>query len=659
MYFQLLKLIVWPKSDKYPPQIIPFKTGMVNVITGKSRTGKSAIIPIIDYCLASSDCFIPIDTIRDYAAWYGIVCQLESEQLLLCRKTPTGTKCSDDFFLSRRDIVSVPPIIEQANETTDGVKHLLNAISGVPYFSLDGGEKKKGNERLSFRDLMALVFQNQDLVANQNMFFYKTHEHIHREKLRNWFPFILGAETLDSLQARHQLQDVEKRLNQLRRDYLKLKTVSTEWMGNMMGHLKLAREYGLINQEILETTAPEELVIAAKTIVNDIPDHPKTDINHLDYANTELARLDTQHKELSDKIGIEDKRLQDIKNLKSSLINYGDHVRKRVDRLHISQWLEDVALESTECPACGSNEHPKGRKELAKVASAFRKYEEESRRVAEVPTSFSREEDQVTLELKSLLEQRKGIQKQIDILKLEDKKAREEFQQRKNMFLFLGHLKASLEHFEKLVDGGETQREIALLEAEQKRLISLTDNEGLKRRIDNATAKISNGMLAHLMTLDAEDKYRQIPPRFSIKDLNISVLSNDEHWHVLAEVGSASNWLSFHIALMCSLQEYFSGKAQSCVPCFVVFDQPSQVYFPKLKRNQVEDDLMPENDDIYAVKSIFQTIASSIKKSNGAWQAIILDHADSGVYGDIAGVHEVDEWRGFKKLIPECWYSAL
>jgi hypothetical protein len=659
MYFQLLKLIVWPKSDKFPPRVVPFKPGIVNVITGKSRTGKSAIIPIIDYCLASSDCFIPIDTIRDHASWYGIVCQLKSEQLLLCRKTPTGTKCSDEFFLARGDLVSVPPIIGKANETSEGVKHLLNALSAVPYFSLDGGEKRKGSERLSFRDLMALVFQNQDLVANQNIFFYKTHEHIHREKLRNWFPFILGAEMLDSLQARYRLQDVVKRLNQHRRDYDKAKSVSAAWLGNMLGHLKLAKEYGLLDQDIFETTSPEELVAAAREIINNIPDHPQTDINHILYANTELAQLETLHKNLSDSIGIASKRLEDIKNLRSSLVNYGDHVKKRVERMHISQWLEDIAMESAGCPACGSHEHPKSKEELSKVAAAFRKYEEESRRVAEVPTSFAREEDRITSELKTLLEQRRGIQKQIDVLKPKDKKAQEEFQQRKNMFLFLGHLKASMENFEKLADGGEFQKEIALLEDEQNRLIALIDNEGLKRRISIATAKISEGMPAHLKTLDVEEKYRQVAPRFSIKDLNISVLSNDEHWHVLAEVGSASNWLSFHIALMCSLQEYFFKRPHSCVPSFVVFDQPSQVYFPKLKRNQKEvDDQMPENEDIDAVRSIFQTIATSIKKTDGAWQAIVLDHADSGVYGGIEGVYEVDEWRGPKKLIPEEWYLA-
>lgn len=214
MDFQLVKLIIWPKNKQFAPRIIQFEPGKVNVITGASRTGKSAIIPIIDYCLASSDCFIPIDTIRDYASWYGVVFQTESEQILISRKVPVGNKVSNEFYLSRGSIVSIPPIIVEANENSEGVKHILNAITNVPYFNLGSEDEREGYQsRLGFRDLMAFVFQNQDIVANQNILFYKTHAHEHRERLRNWFPYILGAETIDILAARQRLQKVEKVLN--------------------------------------------------------------------------------------------------------------------------------------------------------------------------------------------------------------------------------------------------------------------------------------------------------------------------------------------------------------------------------------------------------------------------------------------------------------
>lgn len=58
------------------------------MITGDSRTGKSAIIPIIDYCLASGECYIPTQTIRNACSWFGIVVNLENSKVLLARREP-------------------------------------------------------------------------------------------------------------------------------------------------------------------------------------------------------------------------------------------------------------------------------------------------------------------------------------------------------------------------------------------------------------------------------------------------------------------------------------------------------------------------------------------------------------------------------------------
>ncbi len=47
----------------------------VNIITGESKTGKSALIPILDYCLGAQECEIPVGAIREFAQWYAILLQ--------------------------------------------------------------------------------------------------------------------------------------------------------------------------------------------------------------------------------------------------------------------------------------------------------------------------------------------------------------------------------------------------------------------------------------------------------------------------------------------------------------------------------------------------------------------------------------------------------
>ena len=87
---------------------------------------------------------------------------------------------------------------------------------------------------------------------------------------------------------------------------------------------------------------------------------------------------------------------------------------------------------------------------------------------------------------------------------------------------------------------------------------------------------------------------------------------------------------------------------------FVVFDQPSQVYFPQ-QINTEEEKTEIKDEDKEAVRKIFTAIDSYLKQNNYAVQIIITEHADSDIWGNIEAVHLVERWRGNKKLIPEEW----
>lgn len=97
MQFQIEKLILWPKNESYKYKAIEFQCNSINVITGDSRTGKSAIIPIIDYCLASGDCYIPTQTIRNACSWFGVIIKLKDAIL---KENPIVIS---DFMISKRN----------------------------------------------------------------------------------------------------------------------------------------------------------------------------------------------------------------------------------------------------------------------------------------------------------------------------------------------------------------------------------------------------------------------------------------------------------------------------------------------------------------------------------------------------------------------------
>ena len=70
MNITIKKIIIFNENGK--SRDIEFEDGL-NIITGDSKTGKSAIIEIIDYCLFSSRSSIPKGKITDFADLFVVI----------------------------------------------------------------------------------------------------------------------------------------------------------------------------------------------------------------------------------------------------------------------------------------------------------------------------------------------------------------------------------------------------------------------------------------------------------------------------------------------------------------------------------------------------------------------------------------------------------
>src|SRR5436305_13645659 len=71
---QIAKIILY--SRKGEVRELEFKPGRFNVLTGASKSGKSAIIDIVDYCTGRSECYVADGVIRRYVGWYAVLFQL-------------------------------------------------------------------------------------------------------------------------------------------------------------------------------------------------------------------------------------------------------------------------------------------------------------------------------------------------------------------------------------------------------------------------------------------------------------------------------------------------------------------------------------------------------------------------------------------------------
>jgi hypothetical protein len=149
MYFQLRKLILWPRIDA-PARVVTFRGGVVNVISGASKTGKSAVIPIIDYCLGAGKCAIPVGVIRENCAWFGILVETIEGQKLLARREPGDQQNTGDMVLIEAPEVVVPERIAEKTTNVDAVKDMLDRLAVLSNLDFEPGTDNGFKSRTSF-----------------------------------------------------------------------------------------------------------------------------------------------------------------------------------------------------------------------------------------------------------------------------------------------------------------------------------------------------------------------------------------------------------------------------------------------------------------------------------------------------------------------------
>ena len=137
MRFQIRELILWPRNPQLPPKRLPFKVGALNVISGVSRTGKSAVIPIIDYCLGSDSCSIPVSTIRDKCSWFGIIVSTAQGEKLFARREPAAQRSTGDMFVLEGPVIEPPIETPIKNTSVDQVKRTLDELAGLTRLDFD------------------------------------------------------------------------------------------------------------------------------------------------------------------------------------------------------------------------------------------------------------------------------------------------------------------------------------------------------------------------------------------------------------------------------------------------------------------------------------------------------------------------------------------
>src|SRR5690554_6818845 len=238
-----------------------FKVDGLNVITGRSSTGKSALSEIIEYCMGRSSFNVPEGIIRDKVAWFAVVYQFEKEQILVAKPSPPdgGASCST-AMLRRGTQLQAPEFKDlEVNADDDSVVEVLSRLLGIPENRTDVAlEHSRNSYEANIKHTLYYLFQKQGLIANKDQLFYRQNEPYQPQAIRDTLPILLGVSSHDRFELESQLRTAlrDLRINNKQLEHAR-NAVDTSH-DQAIGLYSEARSVGVIGNE--ENSNSNEIV---------------------------------------------------------------------------------------------------------------------------------------------------------------------------------------------------------------------------------------------------------------------------------------------------------------------------------------------------------------------------------------------------------------
>jgi putative sterol carrier protein len=229
---------------------VEFQPNKVNVITGGSGTGKTAMLQIIDYCFFASEHKISEDIINENVMWYGINFIINDNNYTIAREAPKFKEVSNNYYFSS---LGEEPVTPHITDTDD--KKLKKIIESS--FSIDSniimpyganGTMRK-DTKISFRYFMLFNTLSYSIIDNEDVYFDKQNIQRYRDVLERIFDLSLGTETIKNMLAREEKIKLEEKLLKFSKKEESLSLKKEAFHDELAQLFKNAKEYGLIETD--------------------------------------------------------------------------------------------------------------------------------------------------------------------------------------------------------------------------------------------------------------------------------------------------------------------------------------------------------------------------------------------------------------------------
>jgi hypothetical protein len=626
--------------------------GALNVITGISDTGKSAVIEIVDYCLGSSGHTVYRGPELDVIGWYGLRLEIAGRPVFVAReRPPQGQKSSDRaLFMTGRPGTPPPDEMEQTTNI-ETVTSQLGSLIGVNE-NLQPPPEGSSREPVAatLRHALPYVFQRQRLIADPKYLFAGQDDNFKEQHIRDTLPFFLGAVDRDALAQRRELRNRRAELRTARVKLANAEGVDAAVAGRVALLLKDAQENGLV-----DPANPVDPVGARQVLAAAIADPPGGPAVATTGDAARIAELQDRKSEAAN-------RLRELRADRRAMVDrqrlareFASEASEHRSRLLTLDLLPQDEVHANVCPLClteTSVDEPS--------AADLRAELERARAQAEASLTAEPELQRAIDDLDDKIAESRGrldeIDRELHVVVQRNELARQARGRLEQQAYVRGRIAGFLEEHP-AVDPAQLAGLRAAVEAAEERVSALEEALGAdatRTRTENALEYVGADMTAMAKRLRlsfATDGVRLDPVALTVigRDPNGPVWLNED-------IGSGKNWVGYHVVTLLALHRHFVRHGRP-VPRTLLLDQPTQAFFPSEKRNDPKrtfSDLRDEDQE--QVHRIFALLRDTVAELEGELQVIVMDHAEINEpwFTEAVGANN---WRDGRGLVPRDWYA--
>lgn len=613
----------------------------VNLITGKSSTGKSAVIEIFDYIMGASEKTIPQGVITANALLYFVIITIAEKKYFIGREQENqrnhylidGSEMDSDIKK-----ISLDKIMERVCKDED-FKVQIGLILGLDMEDTQDHEQQEDFEksmpRPSVRNMMSYILQHQNLIANKQALFYRFDNPQKREQVIDQFKIFAGFVDSGFYPLMREISILNNQLSELKRR----QTAIAEKKEQILEKIgRVLKDYHIITGHHM----CDYMSVAA------VESNPSKFKEQLQNFRLEDIVVDVEaksyEKEYNQLINTRTKLQGDLRLLHTKGAEYVstiNEVKEYRKSLIQHRKFPDVEMHYSICPFCGHHSNLTTNA-VNRLENAIQHLNEEIRKTPLLVRSFEQDLLDVKTKYDDVLANLKTTEKEIERVEKIIKETR------RNRSISEQAAKKILE-METLIDFLIDNKDDELEDEIQQTSNLLYEKEVIKKeqydvegKMNEAERSINRWINSYREYLPLEkDTYKEYDFHFSLSDFQLCLVHKDNQFKKISirAVGSGANWLNAHLCLFMALSSYFVSNPKSLIPSLLFIDQPSQVYFPvkddsetfdfadQIRRKTGNNDSDGSND-FENVCNIYTQLYQFTKGLDYKVQIIVTDHAD-------------------------------